>query len=130
MFKINYDIIRLVHSIDGILSNDETSRRLGEVRRNSYPQDRRCAALAKCLARKSDHLNATEIAVLRDFPEYGIDLGNISHAFLFAEPLRRASLAWHKAVVSLVRLGYLVIVEGYELPRRTKMKQVLVKVWT
>ena len=103
--NINYDAIQLVHRVVTIYSDSETHRRLEEVRYPTYPDDPRAKALARAVNRKSDSMNATEQALLADFPEHGIDLGFWSRALTFAPAVCNWPVKRHAALVSLVRLG-------------------------
>lgn len=124
---INYDAVRLVHRVEAILLDSERDRRLEEVRRCTY-RDPRCRALVKILTKKSG-MSTTELDILRDFPDEGILLGNVSNALIFADALHHLSIPKHKAIVSLLRQRALAIVEGYHIDRDVSCGrvQVLVK---
>lgn len=127
--SIDYDLIKTVHRVSAILNNEETKRRLRETARNPYPRDNRCAAVAKILAKKSGISN-TEAGVYNTFPPEGLHIGNtVSLALLFADCFRYMSIARHKAIVSLMKQGLLVIVEGYNVDtdRRDRIEQIIVK---
>jgi len=113
--SVDHDLIKAVHHVDGILSVEDTQRRIRECLANPYPFDRRCAAIAKFLSRKSKRLNGTEARILKEFPVEGINLGNVSNSFLFASGLRRRSIREHKAIVSLAGQGYLAIIKGWRV---------------
>ena len=108
----NYEAIRLVHRVDTIHLDGETHKRLNEVRNTTYTTNPRCKALARAVGRKSDVINPTEQAFLRDFPEHGIDLGYWSNNLIFSPAICNLPLREHAALVSLVRLGYLGICRG------------------
>ena len=129
--NINYELIHTVHRISGILNNEETARRLREVAANLYQRsDKRCAALAKVLTKKSG-MSQTELNVMREFPEHGINIGNVSLGLIFGGPLHSLSITHHKAIISLIKQGNLAIVEGYRTDignGHEKKEQIIVKV--
>ena len=123
---IDYDSIYLVHRIQGCYSDRETHRRLSEIRDCTYHNNARVRSLQKTLGRKSNSMSDYEREVLRDFPQAGMDLENWSNALLFAPGICSIPVRKHKALVALIRLGYLGIVEGY-VSGTTIRKQVLAR---
>jgi hypothetical protein len=117
----NYYAIHLFHRVETIYSDSETHRRLEEVRYPTYPNDPRCKALARAVNRKSDGMNATEQALLADFPEHGIDLGFWSRALTYSPAVCNWPAKRHAALVSLVRLGYLGLCIGTRDGKRVEI---------
>lgn len=117
----NYDAIRLYHRVDAILLDGETHRRLSEVRNPPYPNEPLCKALARAVGRKSDTMNNTECAILREFPEQGLDLGFYARALIFAPAFNYMPRKKHCAIVSLIRLGRLGICEGIRDGQRVQI---------
>lgn len=123
--SIDYDIVLQVHGIDAVYSDHETHRRLREVREDSRPSAR-IKSMQRTLGRKSDHLNQTECDTLRNWPAEGVNLGYWSKALVYAPKLVHRPQKEANAIVSLVRLGYLGIVEGNTADGNRK--QVLVRI--
>ena len=110
------DAVRLFTRVCALPDDQEHSRRLREI--ETAPGKR-----AKTLAtrKKSNTISETEYAVLRDFPEQGIELAasasggrQISTALVFADALYRLPVREHKAIVNLLWARKLLIATGID----------------
>lgn len=124
--KIDYDAVRLYHNIDAVYSDTETHRRLREVREYRRGTNSLIKGLQRTLSRKSDLMNDTEASTLRSFPIEGLDIGYYSATLIFGPSFNHMKKRTHIAIVSLIRLGWLGIVEGID--QDGNQKQVIVRV--
>lgn len=110
------DAVRLFTRVFALPDDQEHSRRLREI--ETAPGKR---AKTLVVRKKSNTISETEYAVLRDFPEQGIELAarecgarQISTALVFADALCRLPIREHKAIVNLLWARKLLIATGID----------------